>query len=118
MRSPSGTRRAGMETGGEALTRASRASRKRNSRAPVRRPLVDGHDPFRARDAQRLDAPAVGARDAELEAFDRHGLATPRQATELFHHEPGDGVELLVVELHAEVLVELVDARDAAHGEL
>src|SRR5215831_10106280 len=70
-------------------------------------------------DAQRIDAAAVGTQDAELEAVDVRDLAATRQAAELLHQEPGDGVDTLSLgKVGAEELVELLDERDAAHGEL
>src|SRR5579862_1128023 len=67
-------------------------------------------------DAQRVDAPAVGAQYAELEAIDAERLAAAWQPAELLHDEAGHGVEaLLLGKLRSE---ELVDAGHAAHREL
>src|SRR3979490_3172750 len=69
--------------------------------------------------AQRVDAAPIGAQHTELEAIDARGLAAPRQPAELLHEQARDGVEALRFrEPRAEVLVELRDARDAAHREL
>src|SRR5688500_12696354 len=74
-------------------------SGRRERRRRVLRPL----------DLQRMHATAVGAHDAETEAFERRGLATLGDAAERLHDEPADGVERIVGELAAEVLVEIVD---------
>ncbi len=67
-------------------------------------------------DAQRIDAAPIGARHAELESVDGGRLAPTRQPSQLLHQQPGHGIEALFLgELRAEVLVELVDAGDAAH---
>ena len=73
----------------------------------------------RRQHAQRVDATAVGPLHAELEAIDARGLAAARQPPELLQQQPCDGVDTLALgELRAEELVELLDTRDTAHGEL
>src|SRR5262245_23891230 len=68
-----------------------------------------GQHVTRCQHAQRIDAAAVGAQYAELEAVDARGLAAARQAAELLHQEPGDGVDALSLgEVRAEELVELL----------
>src|SRR5262249_16851039 len=78
-------------------------------------PLIRRYEIARRNHAQRIDTPAVGARDAELETIDVGRLAAPGQPAELLHDETGHRVEaLLLGELRAEILVELVDPRDPA----
>src|SRR4029077_16787439 len=68
---------------------------------------------------QRIDAAPVGAQHAALAALEARGLARARQPPELLHEEAGDGVHaLLLGQVRAEVLVEFLDARGAAHREL
>src|SRR6516164_1360150 len=76
------------------------------------RSLFGRHDVARRGHAQRIDATAVGAYDAEFEPVDAGGLAAARQPAELLHEQPGDGVEALFLgKVRAEVFVELIDAR-------
>jgi len=73
----------------------------------------------RRQHAQRVDATAVRTLHAELEAIDARGFAAARQPPELLQQQPRDGIDTLALgELRAEELVELLDARDTAHGEL
>ena len=64
-----------------------------------------------------MQAPAVGAQHAEAEVVDRRGLAALGQAAERAQHEPADGVELVVRERGAEVLVEVGDLGLRLHAE-
>src|SRR6516164_2396307 len=81
--------------------------------------LLRRHDVTGRDHSQRIDPAAVRAHHAELEAIDARHLAAPRQAAELLHEQPRHGVKpLLLGEMGAEVLVELLDAGHAAHGEL
>src|SRR2546430_14905862 len=83
------------------------------------RSLVRRQHVARRHHAQRIDAAPIGAQHAELEAIDARDLAAARQPAELLHEQAGDGVEALRLrEPRVEVLVELRDARDAAHREL
>src|SRR5262245_29525739 len=73
--------------------------------------LVLGHDVALSDDPQHVEPPPVRTQHFELQPAEHERLATPRQAAEIVHREPADGVELLVAELAAEILVELLDAR-------
>src|SRR5262249_10116213 len=76
-------------------------------------------DVARSNDSQRVDAAPVGARDTELEAIDRCGLAAPGQPAELLHQQARDGIEpLLFRQPGAEVLVEFFYSSHTPHGEL
>src|SRR5690606_13126708 len=61
------------------------------------------------RDHQQMDAAVVGADHLEALRPDHYGLATTRHMAELVGNQPADGVELVVAELGAEVLVEVFE---------
>src|SRR3984885_8904873 len=75
-------------------------------------------DSARRDHAQQVDTAAVGAQDAKLHLADGDGLAAARKPSKLLHQEAADGVVFLVRECRAEVLIELGNGREGAHGEL
>src|SRR6202011_857988 len=82
-------------------------------------PLFRRHEITRRDYSQRIDPAPVGAGHPEFDPLDVGSLAAPRQPAELFHQETRHGIEaLLLGQLRAEILVELVDPRDTANGVL
>src|SRR5690606_6970369 len=68
-----------------------------------------------ARDLDGLNASSVSAEHSEAEAAEVEILAAARQPAELVHDRPADGVVLLVAQVRREVLVEVLDPRQAEH---
>src|SRR5947209_3030917 len=74
-------------------------------------PLRKRHEITRRDHPQRIDTASVGTSDAKFKTGNIRGLTAPRQPSELFHQQAGNGVEALFLgQVGAEVLVEFVDA--------
>ena len=56
-----------------------------------------------------IDAPAIRFGDREIKALEVHAFAPARQAPQLMHDQPADGVVNFVIQLAAEELVEILD---------
>src|SRR5690554_1943154 len=65
---------------------------------------------------QQADATVVGVEHREAPAADIGVLAAAGQVAEALHHQPAQGIELLVGEAGVEALVEVLDGGQGADG--
>ena len=70
------------------------------------------------RDLELRDPRAVDPDDAQLEPVGRHDVADLGRTPELAEHEPRHRVEVLLLELGAELLVEVVDRVGAVDADV